>query len=78
LLVFITQAKIFGSKRDEITGRWRRLHSGELYDLYCSPNVIRVIKSRGMNCSTIWKRGEVHRGFWWGDLRERNYLEDLG
>ena len=38
--------RIFGSKRDEVTGEWRRLHNEELYELYCSPNIIRVIKSR--------------------------------
>jgi len=40
--------KIFRRKRDEVTGVWRRLHNEELHDLYCSPNVIRVIKSRRM------------------------------
>jgi hypothetical protein len=38
----------FGSKRDEVTGEWRRLHNEELNDLYSSPNIIRVIKSRRM------------------------------
>jgi hypothetical protein len=38
--------RIFGSKRDEGTGEWRRLHNKELNDLYPSPNIIRVIKSR--------------------------------
>jgi len=37
--------RIFGPKRDEVTGEWRRLHNKELYDLY-SRNIIRVIKSR--------------------------------
>jgi hypothetical protein len=39
---------IFGPKRDEVTGEWRRLHNEELNDLYSSPNTIRVIKSRRM------------------------------
>jgi hypothetical protein len=39
---------IFGPKRDEVTGEWRRLHKEELNDLYSSPNIIRVIKSRRM------------------------------
>jgi hypothetical protein len=37
---------IFGPKRDEVTGRWRKLHNMKLYVLYCSPNINRVIKSR--------------------------------
>ena len=39
---------IFGSRRDEVTGEWRRLHNEKLNDLYCSPNIVRVIKSRRM------------------------------
>ena len=38
--------KIFGAKRDEITGEWRKLHNAELYALYSSPNIIRSLKSR--------------------------------
>jgi hypothetical protein len=38
--------RIFGPKRDEVTGEWRGLHNEELYALYSSPNIIRVIKSR--------------------------------
>ena len=40
--------RIFGRKRDEVTGEWRKLHNEELNDLYCSPNIVRVIKSRRM------------------------------
>ena len=36
--------RIFGVKRDEVTGEWRKLHNEELNDLYCSPNIVRVIK----------------------------------
>jgi hypothetical protein len=37
---------IFGLKRDEVTGEWRKLHTEELTDLYCLPNIVLVIKSR--------------------------------
>jgi hypothetical protein len=40
--------KIFGSKRDEETGEWRKLHNEQLRDLYSSPSIIRLIKSRRM------------------------------
>jgi hypothetical protein len=40
--------RIFGPKRDEVTGEWRRLHNEELNDLYSSTSIIRVIKSRRM------------------------------
>ena len=40
--------RIFGPKRDESTGEWKKLHNEELNDLYCSPNIVRVIKSRRM------------------------------
>jgi hypothetical protein len=40
--------RIFGHKRDEVTGEWRKLHNEELNDLYSLPNIVRVIKSRRM------------------------------
>jgi len=39
---------LFGPKRDEVTGEWRKLHNYELNDLYSAPNIIRVIKLRRM------------------------------
>ena len=48
--------RIFGPKRDGVTGEWRKLHNEELNDLYCSPNIVRVIKSRRMT----WA-GQVER-----------------
>jgi hypothetical protein len=48
--------KIFGPKRDEVIGGWRKLLNEELHNLYCSPSIIRIIKSRRMRwagaCST--------------------------
>jgi hypothetical protein len=38
--------RIFGPKRDEVTGEWRKLHNEELDDLYLSPKIVRVMKSR--------------------------------
>ena len=40
--------KVFGPKRDEVTGEWRKLHNEELNDLYSLPNIVRVVKSRRM------------------------------
>jgi hypothetical protein len=40
--------RIFGPKRDEVMGEWRKLHNKELHDLYSSPSIIRIIKSRRM------------------------------
>jgi hypothetical protein len=43
--------KIFGRKMGEIIGGWRKLHSEELHNMYTSPNIIRIIKSRRMRCA---------------------------
>jgi hypothetical protein len=73
--------EIFGPKRHEGIGEWRRLRNEELHGLFCSPNIVRVIKSRRMGWAghvARMERGEAHAGFWWGDLRIRDRLEDLG
>ena len=51
-----------GPKRDEVTGKWRRLHTEKLYDLYSSPNIIRVIKSRRMRWAGHVARIRDRRG----------------
>jgi hypothetical protein len=48
----------FGSKRNEVTGGWRKLHNEELHDLYYSPSIIRMIKSRSMR----WARHAARMG----------------
>ena len=75
--------RIFGTGRDEVTGEWRKLHDEELNDLYCSPNIVRVMKSRRMRWTghvarRVWGRVEVHTEFSWGNLREGDHLEDPG
>jgi hypothetical protein len=52
---------IFGPKRDEVTGEWRKLHNEELRDLYSSPNIIRMIKSRRMRLARHVARIEEKR-----------------
>ena len=54
--------KIFGPKRDGVTGEGRKLHNEELNDLYCSSNIVRVIKSRGMRWVGHVARMEERRG----------------
>ena len=54
--------RIFGPRRDEVTGEWRRLHNEELNYLYCSPNIVRVIKSRRMRWAGHVARMGEERG----------------
>jgi hypothetical protein len=56
--------KIFGSKRDEVTGEWRKSHSGELHDLYSSPSIIRMVKSVRMRwAGYVARMGEKRNAF---------------
>jgi hypothetical protein len=51
--------RICGPNRDEVTGEWRKLHNKELHDLYSSPSIIRIIKSRRMRwASHVARMGE--------------------
>jgi hypothetical protein len=73
--------RIFGPKREEVTTEWRKLHNEELNDLYSSPNIVRMIKSRRMSWDVHVEhmgRGGMYTGFWWGNLRERDHLIDPG
>jgi hypothetical protein len=58
---------IFGPKRDEVTGEWRKLHNEELNGVYSLPNIVRVIKSRRLRWAEhVARMGkeEVCTGFW--------------
>jgi hypothetical protein len=56
--------RIFGPKRDEVTGDWRKLHNEELHNLYSSPNIIRMFKSRKMRrAGHVARMGETRNAY---------------
>jgi hypothetical protein len=66
-------------KRSQRSGK--KLHNEELNDMYSSPNITQVIKSRRMGWTVhlaCMGRGEVHTGLWWGHQKERDHLKDPG
>jgi hypothetical protein len=72
---------IFGLKRDEVRGEWRKPYNEELNDMYSPPNIMRVIKSRRMRWAghiARMGRGEACTGFRWGNLRGRFHWGDPG
>jgi len=56
--------RIFGPRTDEVTGEWKRLHNEELNDLYCSPNILRVIKWRRIRWAGHVARMGEERGLY--------------
>ena len=72
--------RMFGPKRDEVRGEWRQLHNEELNDLYCSPNIVRVIKLRMIwagHVARMGKRRGVYRVLV-GKPEERDHLGGPG
>jgi hypothetical protein len=47
--------RVFGPRRDKVTGEWRKSHNEELNDLYSLPNIVRVVKSRRMRWADMWR-----------------------
>jgi hypothetical protein len=63
---------VFGPKRDEVTGEWRKLHNEELRDLYSSPSIIRIITSRRMRwAGHVARMGVID--YWWESQRESDH-----
>jgi hypothetical protein len=73
--------RIFGPKRDEVTGEWRRIHNKELYALYFSPDTVEVIKSKRLRWAGHVARMGERRGAYRalvGKPEGSNHLEDPG
>jgi hypothetical protein len=73
--------RIFGPKRDEVTGKWRKLHNEELHNLYPSPNIIRQSNSKRMRwAGHVARIGEERKSttFWLESPKKRDHSENQG
>jgi hypothetical protein len=68
--------RISGPRRDEVTREWRKLHNEELHDLYSSPSIIRIMKSRRMKLAGHGGRRGTRIGCWWESQRKEGHWED--
>jgi hypothetical protein len=67
---------MFGPKRDEVTGGWRKLHKEELHNLYSLPSIIRIVKSMRLKwAGHVARMGSrvMHIGYWWESQKERDH-----
>jgi hypothetical protein len=68
--------RILGPERDKIIGIWRKLHNEELHNLYSSPSIIRMTKSRrtrlAVHVARMGRRG-MHIGYWWESKKKRHH-----
>ena len=70
--------RIFGPGREEVTGDCRKMHTETLHDLYLASNgVIRTKIRDGWGMWQAWRGRGMQTGFWWGNFKDRDCLEDL-
>jgi len=70
-----------GAEMEGVTGDWKRLHNEELHDCNCSPDITRTITFSCMRCvghAACMGRREMYTEFWWGKLKGRYRLKNLG
>jgi hypothetical protein len=72
--------RIFGPRRDEVTEDWRKLHNEELHNVYSSPNIIRMIKSRRIrwagHVARIGEKRNIYTGYSWKRQKKKDHSED--